>query len=240
MLFFKDPFKKKYMSQPPGLKDEKHPNYVCKLHKAIYGLRQAPRAWHDALKQFIVTYGFQTSKSDPSLFIYSSNGIIAYFIVYVDDLLLTGNNNSFLLNFISALSHKFSLKKMGSPHYFLGVEIIPTTSGIILSQHKHIHDILQRFDMEGAKPANTPLSSSALLTLHDGTPSTNATEFRQIIGALQYLNLTRPDISFSVNKLFQFMHKPTSLHLQNLKRILCYLNPPLIMVSSSNSPPTSI
>ena len=211
------------MSQPPGLKDSQHPHYVSKLHKAIYGLRQAPRAWHDALKNFIVSYGFSCSKTDPSLFIYATRGILSYFLVYVDDLLLTGNNNHFMQEFISSLSQKFSLKNMGAPHYFLGIEIIPTTSGILLSQHKHIRDILQRFDMEGAKPSPTPLSATARLQLHDGTPSTDATEYRSILGALQYLNLTRPNISFSINKLTQFMHKPTTLHLQHLKRILRYL-----------------
>ncbi|CAJ2637896.1 unnamed protein product [Trifolium pratense] len=212
-----------YMTQPPGLKDSQHPHYVCKLHKAIYGLRQAPRAWHDALKNFTVSYGFLCSKSDPSLFIYAAEGILAYFLVYVDDLLLTGNNDHFMHQFISNLSQKFSLKNMGAPHYFLGIEIIPTTSGILLSQHKHVRDILQRFDMEGAKPSPTPLSATATLQLHDGTPSTDATEYRSILGALQYLNLTRPDLSFSINKLAQFMHKPTTLHLQHLKRILRYL-----------------
>ena len=61
-----------YMEQPTGFKHNLHPDYVCKLHKAIYGLRQAPRAWHEELKSFINSYGFETSKSDPSLFIYSN------------------------------------------------------------------------------------------------------------------------------------------------------------------------
>ncbi|MCI23816.1 hypothetical protein A2U01_0044998, partial [Trifolium medium] len=102
---------------------------------------------------------------------------------------------------------------MGQPHYFLGIEIIPTSSGIFLSQHRYIRELLQRFDMEGAKPSLTPLSSTATLQLNDGTSSTDATEYRRIIGGLQYLNLTRPDLSYSINKLSQFMHKPTSLHL---------------------------
>nr|KYP51807.1 Retrovirus-related Pol polyprotein from transposon TNT 1-94 [Cajanus cajan] len=201
------------MTQPPGLKDSQHPNYVCKLHKAIYGLRQAPRAWHDALKSFITSHGFIMSKSDPSLFIFATGNIKAYFLVYVDDLLLTGNNNDFLHGFISALSSRFALKNLGAPHYFLGVEFIPTKSGLFLSQHKYIRDLLEKFDMEGAKPAPTPLSPSATLQLHDGTATTEATYFYKIIGAVQYLTLTRPDLSFSINKLSQFMHKPTTLHL---------------------------
>ncbi|PNX98781.1 hypothetical protein L195_g022038 [Trifolium pratense] len=212
-----------YMAQPPGLKDSQHPTYVCKLHKAIYGLRQAPRAWHDALKEFINLYGFVTSKSDPSLFIYTSGAKLAYFLVYVDDLLLTGNDSQMLHNFIETLSNKFSLKNMGSPHYFLGIELIPTPTGMFLSQHKFIREILEKFEMDGSKPAPTPLATTATLTLHDGTAATDSTYYRKIIGALQYLNLTRPDLSFAINKLSQFMHKPTTLHLQHLKRLLRYL-----------------
>lgn len=73
---------------------------------------------------------------------------------------------------------------MGQPHYFLGIEIIPISSGIFLSQHRYIRDLLQKFDMEGEKPSPTPLSSTTMLQLHDGTSSTNVTEFRRIIGGL--------------------------------------------------------
>jgi hypothetical protein len=173
-----------YMNQPPGLKDKQYPNHVCKLHKAIYGLRQAPRAWHDALKSFITSHGFTTSKSDPSLFIYVSGPTIAYFLVYVDDLLLTGNDAQFLHNFIHSISNRFSLKNMGTPHYFLGIELIPTDKGLFLSQHRFIREILEKFDMVGAKPAPTPLSPTATLTLNDGTPTTDSTHYRKIIGAL--------------------------------------------------------
>lgn len=162
----------------------------------------------------LISYGCYISKSDLSLFLYHSGDITAYFLVYVDNLLLTGNNSKFLQQFIEALSQRFSLKNMGTPHYFLGIELIPTSSRMFLSQHKYIREVLERFDMERAKPSPIPLSSTSKLQLLDGTPSTDATEFRRIIGALQYLNLTRPDLSFSINKLSQFMHKPTALHLQ--------------------------
>ena len=144
-------------------------------------------------------------------------------MAYVDDLLITGNNDKFIDAFIKALSNRFSLKNLGRPHYFLGVEIIPTQSGLFLSQHKFVRDILERFDVAGAKPPPAPLSSTAKLQLNDGSPSTDATYYRRVIGALQYLNMTRPDLSFAINKLSQFMHKPTASHLQHLKRLLRYL-----------------
>ena len=77
--------------------------------------------------------------------------------------------------------------------------------------------------MQGAKPSPTPLASTATLQLIDGSPHTDATQYRRIIGALQYLNMTRPDLSFAINKSSQFMHQPTTTHLQHLKRLLRYL-----------------
>ena len=145
--------------------------------------------------------GFQTSRSDPSLFVYWQGKIQAYFLAYVDDLLVTGNNSQFLDSLIQSLATRFSLKNLGAPHYFLGVEIIPTSSSLFLSQYKFIRDILERFAMDGVKPCSMPISTTAKLQLHDGSASTDATEYRHVIGALQYLNMTCPDLSFAINKL---------------------------------------
>jgi histone deacetylase 1/2 len=94
------------MQQPPGFIHSEFSNHVCKLQKAIYGLRQAPRAWHESLKNFVISVGFSTSLSDPSLFIYNKDGVRAFLLVYVDDLLLTGNNTSFSNQFMTELSKK--------------------------------------------------------------------------------------------------------------------------------------
>ncbi|CAL1403526.1 unnamed protein product [Linum trigynum] len=133
-------------------------------------------------------------------------------MVYVDDLLLTGNDSSALSLFQEALSRRFSLKSLGSVNYFLGIEVIPTATGYLLSQQKYMEDVLHRFHMMDAKAAPTPLDSSVSLSLRDGSSSTDATRYRQVLGALQYLTFTRPDIAFAVNKLSQFMHAPTSAH----------------------------
>ena len=103
------------------------------------------------------------------------------------------------------------------------MEVISTKSRLFLSQHKYIRDLLSKTNMIGAKDVLTPLSTTTSLKLVYGTSSTNSTEFRSVIGALQYLSLTRLDISFSVNKLSQFMHKPTVTHWTAAKRLLRYL-----------------
>lgn len=212
-----------YMSQPPGFIDPHYPSHVCKLRKSLYGLKQAPRAWYTELRSFLLSYNFINSRSDTSLFIYQHDGILAYFLVYVDDLIITGNDSSFLSGFIAAISRRFSVKDLGDLHYFLGVEVISTPKGLFLSQHKYIRDLLARTHMDSAKVVSTPLPTSGSLTLHDGSSSTNASDYRSVIGALQYLSITRPDIAFAVNKLSQFMHKPTANHWTAAKRLLRYL-----------------
>ena len=137
--------------------------------------------------------------------------------------MITGNCSSFVQTIISQLGAKFLLKDMGTLHYFLGMEVLPTRAGLLLSQHKYIHDLLSTTNMMGAKDVATPLSTSTCLTLVDGSAAFDSTEFHRVIGSLQYLSLTRPDISFAVNKLSQFMHKPTHLHWAAVKRLLRYL-----------------
>ncbi|KAJ9546285.1 hypothetical protein OSB04_018828 [Centaurea solstitialis] len=125
--------------------------------------------------------------------------------------------------FVHTLSQRFSIKDLGSLHHFLGIEVISTASGLSLSQHRHIQDLLTHFHMDGAKEVATPLSSSVVLTLMDGSPPVDLTPYRKLVGSLQYLAFTRPDVSFAVNKLSQFMHAPSQTHWQALKRVLRYL-----------------
>jgi hypothetical protein len=200
------------MSQPPGFRDQSSPDYVCCLKKAIYGLKQAPRAWYTALKQALLEFGFVNTKSDSSLFVYAVASTTAYFLVYVDDLIITSNNSHFAASIIQQLGRKFSLKDLGPLHFFLGIEVIPTQNGLFLTQHKYIRDLLAKTCMDGAKDVTTPLSTSVSLKLNDGSATVNPTEYRKVIGALQYLSLTQPDISFAVNKLSQFMHCPSTIH----------------------------
>ena len=94
---------------------------------------------------------------------------------------------------------------------------------MFLSQHKYVRDLLAKFHLEGIKDSSTPMSSTGHLTLNDGSPLANATQFRSLVGGLQYLQFTRPDIAFAVNKLAQFMHAPTQTHWTTVKRLLRYL-----------------
>ena len=105
-------------------------------------------------------------------------------MVYVDDIVITGNNNTFLDRFIDALARRFSVKDLRSLHYFLGIEVTPTNTGLFLTQHRHIHDMLAQFHMAGAKEVVTPLSSSDVLHSHNGTQPVDPTMYRKIVGSL--------------------------------------------------------
>ncbi|KAL6323488.1 hypothetical protein AAG906_039061 [Vitis piasezkii] len=136
---------------------------------------------------------------------------------------LYGNCSPSIRKFVDALAHRFSLKDLGHLSYFLGVEAISTSDGMFLSQHKYVRDLLAKFHLEGVKNSSTLMSSTGHLTLNDGSPPANATHFRSLVGGLQYLQLTRPDIAFAINKLAQFMHAPTQTHWTAAKRLLRYL-----------------
>lgn len=210
-----------YMTQPSGMTDSQFPNYVCKLKRALYGLKQAPRAWFDRLSRFLISYGFVCSLADPSLFIFqSSKGMLAL-LIYVDDMLLTGSSAVLLDEFVQLLCKEFAMKDLGQLHHFLGIEVTHTSEGLFLNQFHYAFTLLDRFGMLDSKPMSTPLELRPPVT--KAAASVDATIYRSMVGALQYLTLTRPDIAFSVNFVSQFMHDPTVLHMKFVHRILRYV-----------------
>ena len=135
----------------------------------------------------------------------------------------TGNNFILMATIMKQLGDMFSLKDMGSLHFFLGIEVIPTRAGLFLSQHKYVHELLAHTSMSSAKDVSIPLFTTQSLQLVDGIVVVDNSKFCKIIGSLQYLSLTHPDISFAVKKLSQFMHKPTTNHWTETKRLIRYL-----------------
>ena len=113
-----------FMPQPDGFVDATFPDYVCQLHKSLYGLRQAPRAWYNSLRLTLCNWGFVNAKSDSSLFTLHQQNDIIWVLVYVDDILVTGNNSAAVNQFIQKINAKFSLKDLGPVSFFLGVEAV--------------------------------------------------------------------------------------------------------------------
>ncbi|GJU56982.1 retrovirus-related pol polyprotein from transposon RE1 [Tanacetum coccineum] len=211
-----------YMEQPPGFIDPQFPNHVCKLSKALYGLKQAPRAWFHRLSSFLLAHGFVCSRADTSLFVFTKDSCIMYLLVYVDDLILTGNNESLLTSFTTRLNQEFAIKDLGDLSYFLGLEVSYTNDGLFLSQAKYATDVLTRAALLDSKPVSTPLAANEVFVT-GGSLFANPTLYRSLVGALQYLTITRPDLSYAVNQASQFLHAPTDAHFQSVKRILRYV-----------------
>src|SRR4051812_30273091 len=113
-----------YMAQPPGFIDLTRPNHVCHLQKVIYGLKQAPHAWFQRLSSFLLRFGFVQCRANHSLFIYRSYSAIMLLLLYVDDIILTGNQLSLLSSFVHTLGKEFELSDLGPLSYFLGLKLL--------------------------------------------------------------------------------------------------------------------
>jgi hypothetical protein len=122
------------MEQPPGYVDQTYLNLVCRLKKTLYGLKQAPRAWLDKIGQYLVTSGFQTSNADFSLYVKKINHGIVVIVIYVDDLIITGDSDADILDLNKLLKQKFEMKDLGELRYFLSIEVIQSPKGIWLLQ----------------------------------------------------------------------------------------------------------
>ncbi|KAI5325748.1 hypothetical protein L3X38_034822 [Prunus dulcis] len=213
-----------YMKQPQGFEDSSHPEYVCKLQKSLYGLKQAPRAWNAKFTGYLPSLGFKMSHSDPSLFVKISDSAIVVLLLYVDDIILTGSNSHVIQEVITDLGSVFDLKDLGPLAFFLGLQISYKSNGdLFISQQKYAKDLLVKAGMESCRSCPTPSKHHTQVLPTDGEPLKEPSIYRSIVGALQYLTFTRPDLAYSVNTVCQFMNNPTEVHFQLVKRILRYI-----------------
>lgn len=198
-------------------------NLVCQLHKSLYGLKQAPRQWFFKLSTTLVNMNFAQSKADYSMFTQTTDQHITVVLAYVDDLLICGNNQSKISQLKQLLSTQFHMKDLGPVRYFLGLEVDRTDAGFFLSQQKYTKDLLTAYGMLNTKPLKLPLDSHLKLSATKGDLLPNPVIYQRLMGKLIYLTITRPDLSFSVQLLSQFMQAPTTVHYQAAKRLLRYL-----------------
>nr|XP_020194543.1 uncharacterized mitochondrial protein AtMg00810-like [Aegilops tauschii subsp. strangulata] len=212
-----------FCQQPTGFVDPAHPDHVCLLSRSLYGLKQAPRAWYQCITAFLHQLGFRSTGSYASLFVYHQGSDTAYLLLYVDDIILTACTTGLLSQLTARLRAEFAIKDLCPLHYFLGVEVVHHPNGFFLHQRKYVHELLERTGMLNCKPAATPVDTKAKLSATDGSPASDATFYRSIVGALQHLTLTRPVIQYVVQQVCLHMHAPRYVHLAAVKRILRYV-----------------
>ena len=158
-----------YMQVPPGL-TVSNPQLVCRLQRSLYGLKQASRQWFTKLSGFLVSHGFQKSNSDHSLFLRFTGSITTVLLVYVDDIILTGNSINEIQDITMLLDQAFKIKDLGTLKFFLGFEIARTSAGIHLCQRKYVLDIISDSVMLGCRTNTTPMDYSTKLQAMVGTP----------------------------------------------------------------------
>jgi len=213
-----------FMSQPEGFAVKGHEHKVCKLVKSLYGLKQAPRAWYEKLTEHLLKLNFKHyDLDDATLFVKKVGKIVVYLLVYVDDILMTGNNESYISSIKKELGKSFEITDLGYVHYYLGIEVTQHLKSIFISQKKYIGDLLNWFGMTVCNPLTTPMEQNLKLTSIEGKEFEDATKYKQLVGSLNYLTTTKPDISFAIGILSRFMQKPCEGHCSAIKRVLRYL-----------------
>jgi hypothetical protein len=167
--FLNGPIKEEvYVEQPPGFEDQEYPNHVYKLHKTLYGFKQAPRAWYECLGDFLTQNGFKIGKVDSTLFTRKFDKDLFICQIYVDDIIFGSTNQSFCDEFSKIMTDRFEMSMMGELKFFLRFQIKQLQDGTFLSQMKYTQDILKKFSMDKAKPIKTPMGTNGHLDLDMG------------------------------------------------------------------------
>ena len=219
-----------YMKQPPGFEDAKKADYVWKLHKSIYGLKQSPLCWYNKMLTALEHFGFQKASAEHGVFYLSNQKGDCMLGLYVDDLIIAGSTMDAIDNVKKYLATQFRMKYLGLINgRFLGLDVKLTKAGLVISMDTYIKDMIGVCGLEGCHKEVTPmmLNPYKLVVVDPGEEldEEDATRFRSIIGMLLFAaNCLRYDICFAVGLLSRFLSKPHRIHLSCAKRVLRYLS----------------
>lgn len=215
-----------YMKIPSGF--ENKVDKVCKLKKALYSLKQAPRAWNETFDKFARELGFVNSTADRCLYIAHKGKSKIFLLLYVDDIILAGTDESQVISIKIALEKKFRMKDLGNLNSFLGIKITrPKNGTLVLNQRNYFEKLLTRFEMEQCNPVATPMETNFELQEEDTELEEKTAEprpYRELIGCLMYATTTtRPDLCATVNLLSRHQSHFTEKLWKGLKRVLRYI-----------------
>lgn len=221
-----------YMIQPEEFVDSSAVNKVCKLRKAIYGLKQASREWNKKLDTILIQSGLERSKVDPCIYYKVSGNKRLYIAVYVDDLLVLSNDRQIKEEIKAELKKQFKMKDLGEAKLCLGMRITRDRKQgkIWIDQEKYIDQVLTKFNMSTCNPSTTPLDPNQKLSKEMSPKDSEDSDYmksipyQEAVGSILYAaQLTRPDISYAVNMVSKFNKNPGKAHWNAVKRILRYL-----------------
>jgi len=211
-----------YMEIPPGFANEQTLGKVCKLKKSLYGLKQSPRAWFDRFKRVVCDMGYSQCNGDHTVFYRYQGSRITILAVYVDDIVINGDDIEEIKKLKERLGRAFEVKDFGPLRYFLGIEIARSSKGIILSQRKYVLDLLVETGILGCRPCGSPIDRNHQTCAELGD-SIDKERYQRLVGRLIYLCHTRPDIAYAVSVVSRYMHDPRTRHMEVVYQILRYL-----------------
>jgi Reverse transcriptase (RNA-dependent DNA polymerase) len=211
-----------YMEIPPGFGMNQTIGKVCRLRKSLYELKQSPRVWFDRFRKAIVSMRYQQINADHIVFYRQHGGRTTMLAVYVDDMIVTSNDEKEIAQLKMRLGKEFEVKDLGQLKYFLGIEVARGAEGIVLSQRKYVLDLLKETGMLGCKLAVTPIEQKTRLGAEAGEP-VDRERYQRLVDRLIYLSHTHPDISFAVSVVSRYIHDPREGHMDVVYQILRYL-----------------
>ena len=211
------------MEQPPRYVAQGETYQVCLLRRAIYGLKQSPCAWFVKFTGLRTAYGFNTCKSELTVMHKKTSTGYVVLAIYVDDILLTSNDEVAISATKAYLQTHFAIRDLKTPRYFLGIEFAYQSGKLALSQIKYALDLLQETGLLGCKPATSPLEARPKFWDTDSPMMADANRYRDLLGKLIYLTFPRPDITYAVSVLSQFMHEPRIVRWEGLLQVLAYI-----------------
>lgn len=213
-----------YVQQPPGFVVNGSSEKVLKLKKALYGLRQAPRAWNAKLDSELLKLGFVRNPLEHA--VYKRAEINGYLLVgvYVDDLIINGPRKGTIEEFKEEMKRSFSMSDLGLLTYYLGIQVVQKEGVTTLCQSSYALKILEQSGMKGCNSCSVPMENRLKLSKNDKSPPVDKTKHRSVIGSLRYLVNTRPDIAYAVGIVSRYMEDSKASHWAAVKQILRYIS----------------
>lgn len=212
-----------YMRQPPGFIKLGCEDLVCRLIRAIYGLKQSPQAWYSKIDNFLYDNGWCRSTVDPTLYFLYHNTSLVIMMLYVDDLLITGNDPILIDEVKNQLKSCYEMEVLGQAQCYLGVDFTYSSHGLLIHQKEYCKALLEVSGMASCPPESTPLSLGYVITSETNTPLIDVNEYCHLVGNLIFLTHARPDIGYVVGIVRRVMSRPQQKHLETVHHILHYL-----------------
>jgi hypothetical protein len=214
---------KVYMRQPPGYSTPRQEHLVCELRKSLYGLKQSVHNCNRKISRWLRRHSLLYASADNNLYYHYTSKQIVILILYVDDLLITGNYTSKITWLQQKLQDRFKMSYLGALTKYLGIEFNQTASGITIHQTAYANEILEQYGLDQCNPTKTPLTTGFTTSKNIGTPPVDPIEYRSLIGKLVFLVTTHLDLAYPINLLSRYNLAPQLQHLKAAKQIMCYI-----------------